>query len=388
LKHLLTDPFSFLSRSGERHVQSISEVIQQGQQVLDDARERNVTVSGEIVKQEGTPITAELLTSLTEGERRRKGWPVHSVLEGFMKCDAIGWVGTVEQVMAMYPANEYPGYYLRDVCPNCHGSGMCGKDGLCGGAGSVCPRCRNMGYMFSPGLNKLIECNRCEILLRQRKEKMEAHWQGSCGLTDKETGYTFEAGLWNDQIYDGVAHIDKLREAAGFMRYWATHPGADDIYWIVMVGLSAKSNVGVGKTYLGCSIVNESRGSGLPAYRWQTSQLIDLLREKAMSDQASYLERSLEIQKWPGVLILDEFEKARETPFATEVINTLLTYRERAWLPTVIIGNVTMAEVRATMPWLASRLYEKEVWLVDLEGLPDWRVAMHGWRNPKMPEEL
>jgi hypothetical protein len=243
--------------------------------------------------------------------------------------------------------------------------------------------------VFDQGVGKLVGCNRCDLLLRRHKEQMEAHWQGHCGLTDKEMGYTFEAGIWNDPAYAGVLNIGKLKEAAEFMQRWVWQPGAlDHVCWIVMIGTGNKSNVGVGKTYLGCCIANDSRRRGLPAYRWQTSQLLDLLRDMATSDQVSYLERSLEIQKWPGVLILDEFEKARETAFATEVINTLLTYRERAWLPTVIIGNITMAEVGATMPWLASRFYEKEVWLVDLEGLPDWRVAMHGWRNPKMPEEL
>jgi hypothetical protein len=74
-----------------------------------------------------------------------------------------------------------------------------------------------------------------------------------------------------------------------------------------------------------------------------------------------------------------------------ETLVMLLTYRaERAWLPTVIAGNISVGEVSSTLPWLASRLNERSVFRpAILSQAPDWRVILkEKARKELVPDEL
>lgn len=335
----------------------------------------------------GALITSELLRTLSEAERTRRGWPVHSFMAQRVSCSAIDWRITVEQLMEEYPPEAWPGYYDRSVCSTCHGSGNPCE--LCGGTGRVCPKCRNLGYVYNPGKRGAAPCGDCDLLKKRAVRRIERFW-AKWGLTDEETGWTFQAGAWHDERWDGQSWIVEFRKLAAWLQAWAREPGLDGYHWVAMIDEGGAGNNGIGKSYLGTAVVCEALASDGMAHKWQVAELLYWLRERmAPVESVSYAQWFNALRTYPGILFLDEFGSEKLTDWAFETLVALLTYRaERTWSPTILAGNVKYHELQAVMPWLASRLQEGKILRPDMSNYPDWRVLLKDGERLNVPEEL
>lgn len=333
-----------------------------------------------------TTITVSLVRGLTEVQRQRHGWPLGGVLYQYMSHASDSEPRTVESVMREFTSEGKPGFYDRSVCPNCHGrQKICVR---CGGSGIVCPRCRNKGVLSTP--SGLIACVKCSDLQGQvaiRLQDAWTDWSGSgmaYGLALKEQSWTFGNGVWNDPDWEVYPMSAQLGSLAEWMQRWAVTPGLDDYDGIVLAGGN-----GIGKSYLATAVVHEAVRNGDAAYKWRASNLLNWLRARhsPLSD-VSYERWFLELQMYEGILVIDEYGRARETDYAREVLSELLTWRlERAGLPTILVTNMSLDVLRVAEMWLYSRIQLPNVRVPDLSGLPDLRPLLANKQRP-VPDVL
>jgi hypothetical protein len=212
-------------------------------------------------------------------------------------------------------------------------------------------------------------------------------------LTEEEKDWTFANGLWHDSKWDNQPWIGKFRDLAAWLEAWALEPSLDGYRWIVMVDIDGTGNFGIGKSYLCTALVNAALASGKPAHKWQTTGLLDSIRQRISPDRdanmgVSYAQWFAGLQEFEGIMFLDEFGWEKDTEWVVERLVNLLTYRaERAgWLPTVIVGNVKWNELASVHPWLADRLAMPEVYRPDLSGIPSWRQLLDGQQARQVKE--
>ena len=319
-----------------------------------------------------TALTLDLVRGLPAGQ----GWPLPSAVGPWVQHEAIGWDMSLVQFVTQFPAETHGGFYDKAICPTCHGSGS--SCDLCGGSGRVCARCRNYGHVYPAEWGRAVPCGQCDTLRRAAAQRAEMHW-AQHGLTEAEKRWTFEGGIWLSSRWDAHLWIDDFRTLANWMERWAAEPTLDGRSWIVMIDEAGLGNNGMGKSYLGTAVVNRRLAQGQPAYKWQTGELFDCLREQLAprSSGLSYAEWFRALCKFPGVLFLDEFGGENLTEWVRERFVILLTYRaERTWLPTILAGNVSRSEICATLPFLASRLEEGRVFRPEMSRFPVWRPLL------------
>lgn len=333
----------------------------------------------------GTPVTLEFITKLSERQRVIKDWPIQSFMAQWMSNSAMGFNATVERIMERWPPEKYPGYYERSICSTCHGNG--GHCFLCGGTGCVCSRCRNYGRVYDSS-GRAEDCTSCDLLKRRAMDRIEEFWS-RWGLTEEEKGWRFEAGSWHDPRWDGQPWIVGFRRLAAWLEVWAGGPTDHTYRWIVMVDERGQGNYGQGKSYLGTATVIAALENGQYAHKWLMADLLDVLRDQySPAGDMTFAQWFKALCGFPGILFLDEFGKEKLTHWVEERLTLLLTYRaERAWLPTMIAGNVSYGELKATLPWLASRMNEGRVLRPDMAGFPDWRTLLRP-QVLTVPEEL
>lgn len=336
---------------------------------------------------EGTPITTELIMGLTGAQRRQNGWPLPGVLYEQMRHEVDSGQRTIEDVMRDFPPEEAPGFYDPSICPICHGKQeICVR---CGGTGIVCPRCRGMKVLYASG-GGLVACGQCTDLQNQvavRLQNAWTDWSGSGmahGIAAREQDWTFEDGIWCDPGWENYPMIERLGNLAGWMQRWAVAPGLDDYDGIFLTGEN-----GIGKSYLATAVVHEAVRHGGAAYKWRASMLLNWLRARhSPLAELSYERWFLELQMYRGILVIDEYGRARETDFAREVLSDLLTFRlERAGLPTILVTNMNLDVIRAAEMWLYSRIQLPNIRVPELAGLPDLRSMLASKQRP-IPDVL
>jgi hypothetical protein len=334
-------------------------------------------------------ITIDLLRGLSEPDRIQRGWPVHSFMREKLSVPRLNYFMTIERLITQFPPEMFPGFYDRAICASCHGQDV--PCGLCGGDRNVCPRCRNMGYVYRGNGAGMMPCDSCDKLKREAVARMERFWK-NWGLTETEKSWTFDKGAWLDLSPIGAPWLAGYKELVNWLCEWSISPGLNDYHWIVMLDESGDGNYGAGKSYLGTCVVNEALANGQPAHKWQTADLLGWLRDRLSPDDGiSYAEWFRSLKEFPGILFLDEFGWEKISDWVMETLVMLLTYRaERTWLPTVIAGNISVGEVSSTLPWLASRLNERSVFRpAVLSQAPDWRIILkEKAKKEGVPDEL
>ena len=140
--------------------------------------------------------------------------------------------------------------------------------------------------------------------------------------------------------------------------------------WLVILGPN-----GNGKTHLAAAIANYLIERNVAVVFLNVPELLDYLRNafapRREWDEANLtFEERFEAIKGAPVLILDDFGAESETPWANEKLYQILNYRTDLSLPTVITGNLKLADVESR---LRSRLGNRLLGKVVQNTAPDYR---------------
>lgn len=203
-----------------------------------------------------------------------------------------------------------------------------------------------------PNFGRLRECPECQTVAARRARAMQA----MSSLRGRLLTYTFKS-------FKPVAGAKAAYDAAvAFAK--------DPQGWLVILGPN-----GNGKTHLAAAIANYLIERNVAVVFLNVPELLDYLRNafapRREWDEANLtFEERFEAIKGAPVLILDDFGAESETPWANEKLYQILNYRTDLSLPTVITGNLKLADVESR---LRSRLGNRLLGKVVQNTAPDYR---------------
>lgn len=162
-----------------------------------------------------------------------------------------------------------------------------------------------------------------------------------------------------------------LREAEEFLSHWnreqtSAKPG-------FVPGLFLSGNVGVGKTRLAASLVNElAVRHRVISAAWAVPELLERLRRRGPA--ASDNDYLFEAVRRAPCLVLDDIGAERLTDWIQERLYLIIDYRYREELPTIITSNLTLNELTEQLSHrIASRIVGMTR-LILIKGAADFRV--------------
>ncbi len=195
-----------------------------------------------------------------------------------------------------------------------------------------------------PDFGQLRECPDCQTVASRRVRAMQA----MSSLRGKLLTYTFK----------NFKQVQGAKAAFVEAQKFASAPQG----WLVILGPN-----GNGKTHLAASIANYLLERNVAVIFLNVPDLLDYLRNAFAPRQewdvsALSFEERLDAIKSAPVLILDDFGAESETPWANEKLYQILNYRTDLSLPTVITGNLKLADVESRLrSRLGNRLLGKVV---------------------------
>jgi DNA replication protein DnaC len=161
-------------------------------------------------------------------------------------------------------------------------------------------------------------------------------------------------GNFSDRRGEGLS-TDSLRGLEKALK--AAHEFAEDPQgWLVFIG-----GHGGGKTHLAAAIGNYRANLGDPPVLLSAIEFLDHLRATFSPNSTVRYDRRFDEAKNARLLILDGLGTQSMTPWAREKIFQLFDYRYNSRLPTIITTAVTIDDLEASEPGLASRMMDKRM---------------------------
>lgn len=151
---------------------------------------------------------------------------------------------------------------------------------------------------------------------------------------------------------------------------------AQGIYKGALGSLVILGRKGVGKTHLGCGIVNDSLLAGIAARYVMLSDLVLEVKD-SWSKNAWESERQI-LARYAGYrkLVIDEVAASALTGFQSELLFSIVNSRYINEVSTVLIGNLTPEEFKGVDDRVRDRIKEtgKVVWLPGESRRTQWKA--------------
>ena len=138
-------------------------------------------------------------------------------------------------------------------------------------------------------------------------------------------------------------------------------------------GYSCPAPTAAAKTHLAVSIVGQCIRKGYPSLFAFVPDLLDHLRAAFSPDSPVRYDQLFDQVKSVPLLILDDLGAESSTSWAKEKLYQIVVHRHNARMPTVITTYLSMEEIRAEQPHLASRLLDATLVNWVPIGAPDYR---------------
>jgi DNA replication protein DnaC len=141
--------------------------------------------------------------------------------------------------------------------------------------------------------------------------------------------------------------------------------------WLVIYGRS-----GSGKSHLSAAVHNHVAAQGIPAIYITVPDLLYKLRRtfnRDSRDGASEFEDLLDIYRKSPVLLLDDLGAEKSSEWATETLFSIIDYRYRLQLPTMITTNLNPYDHKSFDIRLVTRMTDKELCHVLENAAPNFR---------------
>jgi DNA replication protein DnaC len=186
-----------------------------------------------------------------------------------------------------------------------------------------CAKCEDKGVYVNAG-GALVPCNACGADVRMAEARVKSLDRYSSGLSARTSAQTFSN-------FEADSKTAPIVEAC---RRWATSPAG----WLVVWG-----DTGCGKSHLCAAVFNALRHRKQVAVFVTGPDLMQSLKhlmneETAQAEGETVTERTEKYQKAP-VLIIDDMRAEQHTPWSDGVWFSILDYRYRNQLPTMIATN-------------------------------------------------
>lgn len=199
----------------------------------------------------------------------------------------------------------------------------------------VCPLCKDgkflKKYLNGQNIDDGMELIPCDCTSFDRKHRAWVRARDTSGL----------ARILHDKTFTQFKR-ELQPEAYDAAKAFAAQP---DLYWLMLIG-----DVGTGKTNLAAAIV-----TALLTTEWHPLYAVvpDMLRHlRAGFDSGEHDQRWRDLRD-AEVLILDDYGAEARTEWTDETMFTLIDYRYASRKPTVMMTNLTVAQLP---PRIASRM--------------------------------
>ena len=189
---------------------------------------------------------------------------------------------------------------------------------------AICPICGGEGFLYD---KKSKTSSRCECLIeKQAKERIDRLLK-LANIPPRFQGIRPESPQLSPKAFREI--LDD------YYNNFILHLNAGE-------GLTILGPVGVGKSYAVCRLAARIIGGySLPVKYVDTSSWLELILDRIRAGKNDE-EGALEAEKLrmnEGLLICDDFDKAKKTDHITNTLMLLINYRYNEKLPTIIIGN-------------------------------------------------
>ena len=229
--------------------------------------------------------------------------------------------------------------------------------------GPSCTRCGNKRFIINVATGQLIQCPDCA----QEMQRLQRKAGDSLDKYGSDLGRAIAQTFLNFQVdVDGVEN-KTLR---------ACRDGAESFAdrlekWLVIYGRS-----GNGKSHLAAAAHNHIVAQGVPAIYITVPDLFYKLRRTFNRDtqqEINEFEDLIDIYRKSFVLILDDLGAEKVSEWAKETLFSVLDYRYRLRLPTMITTNLDPHDRKNFDIRLVTRMTDKELCDVVENTAPNFR---------------
>lgn len=231
--------------------------------------------------------------------------------------------------------------------------------------GPDCPRCRNMRLLQTDD-GRLVPCPNCANEMQSLKPS-NAH---RLDRYSSDLGRAKEQTLFNFNTTIDEQHRELLQACKDAAMDFAEHLKG----WLVLYGSS-----GNGKSHLAAAVRNHVvEVMGKPAIYITAPDLLYMLRkmfnQQTRQEEGETFEDRLDAYRKAPVLILDDFGAERINEWANEIFFSILDYRYRLRLPTMITTNLDPHDVKNFDIRLVTRMTDAELCIVIENTEPNYRA--------------
>ena len=119
------------------------------------------------------------------------------------------------------------------------------------------------------------------------------------------------------------------------------------------MGVLFYGSVGTGKSFYACAIVNALIEKRVPATVTNFPRLLNILQNA--NERQKYIDH---LQAY-HLLVIDDLGVERDTPYAAEIVYSVIDARARSGLPLIVTTNLTMEELKTPTSMQFARIYDR-----------------------------
>lgn len=232
--------------------------------------------------------------------------------------------------------------------------------------GPDCPYCRNMRFVINAN-NAVVPCPQCSAAVEEAKRLARTdaateldQFGSALGRAASQTFFNFNTTLDGVESKVLVACLEAAKD-------FAEHQDQ----WLVIYGRS-----GNGKSHLAAAVHNHVVNMGTPAIYITVPDMFYKLRRLFSRDTlngVSEFEDALDIYRKAPVLIMDDLGAERVSEWANETLYSVIDYRYRTRMPTMITTNLDPYSAKNFDIRLVTRMTDKELAHVIENTAPNFR---------------
>lgn len=157
----------------------------------------------------------------------------------------------------------------------------------------------------------------------------------------------------SDMTYQKFTFVDDDRRTAKISNVCRRYVEKWDEMKKDNMGILFYGSVGTGKSFYACAIVNALIEKRVPATVTNFPRLLNILQN------AGEKQRYIDHLQAYHLLVIDDLGVERDTPYAAEIVYSVIDARARSGLPLIVTTNLTMEELKNPTSMQFARIYDR-----------------------------